>query len=219
MIYPALQLFLPMVMPLFRFRVVGKEGLPTNGGVILAANHVSVVDPLFIGVAMVERQLHFLAKEELFRSALFGALIRDLQAFPVRRGQVDHAAIKRCLRLLEAGETLLIFPEGTRGDGQALRGGSDGIGLLAARSGCPVVPVYVHGTERVLPKGRRIPRIHPVTVYFGQPLWPHRGTVRGEGRGGYRRLSEEVMKGIAELKAAADAAGGRSGESPQTDHN
>jgi len=205
-----------MVMPLFRFRVVGKEELPTSGGMILAANHVSFVDPLFIGVAMVERQLHFLAKEELFRSALFGALIRDLRAFPVRRGQIDHSAIKRCLRLLEAGEALLMFPEGTRGDGKVLQEGEEGIGLLVARSGCPVVPVYVRGTDKVLPRGKRIPRVHPVTVYFGQPLWPHRETVRGEGRWGYRRLSGQVMKGIAELKAAADAAG-RSGDSPRRD--
>jgi 1-acyl-sn-glycerol-3-phosphate acyltransferase len=197
-----------MIMPLFRFRVVGKEGLPTSGGVILAANHVSFADPLFIGVAMVERQLHFLAKEELFRSALFGALIRDLRAFPVRRGQVNYSAIKRCLRLLEAGEVLLMFPEGTRGDGRILKEGEEGIGLLAARSGCPVVPVYVRGTDKVLPKGKRIPRVHPVTVYFGQPLWPHREAVREEGRWGYRQLSEQVMRGIAELKAVADAAGG-----------
>jgi 1-acyl-sn-glycerol-3-phosphate acyltransferase len=204
-----------MVMPLFRFRVVGKEGLPTNGGVILAANHVSYVDPLFIGVALVERQLHFLAKEELFRSALFGALIRDLRAFPVRRGRVDPSAIKRCLRLLEEGEVLLMFPEGTRGDGQSLREGEEGIGLLAARSGCPVVPVYVRGTDKVLPKGKRIPRVHPVTVYFGQPMRLHREAVRGEGRGDYRRLSEQVMRGIAEIKAAADTAG-RSGDCART---
>ena len=216
MLYRALQVFLPMVMPLFRFRVVGKEGLPKSGGVILAANHVSYVDPLFIGVAMVERQLHFMAKEELFRSALLGALIRDLQAFPVRRGQVDHSAIKQCLRLLGEGEFLLMFPEGTRGDGMALREAEEGIGLLAARSGCPVVPVYVRGTDKVLPRGKRIPRVHPVTVYFGRPLWLHRETVRREGRWGYRSLSEQVMTGIAELKAMADAAG-RSGDSTLTD--
>jgi 1-acyl-sn-glycerol-3-phosphate acyltransferase len=197
-----------MIMPAFRLRVVGKEGVPITQGAILAANHVSYVDPLFIGVALVERQLHFMAKEELFRFPLFAALIRGLRAFPVRRGQGDHGAIRQCLRLLAAGEVLLMFPEGTRGNGSALQEGEEGIGLLAARSGCPVVPVYVHGTDGVLPRGRRIPRVHPVTIYFGRPLRLAADTPRGQSRWAYRCLTEQVMKEIAELKARADSSGG-----------
>lgn len=82
--YRALQIFLPLIMPIFRFRVVGKEDVPTTGGVILAANHVSYLDPLFIGVALVEHQLHFMAKKELFRFPFFGALLRRLYTVPVR---------------------------------------------------------------------------------------------------------------------------------------
>jgi len=201
--YRALQVFLPRIMPLFCFRVVGKEEVPLTEGVILAANHVSYVDPLFIGVALVERQLHFLAKEELFRFPLFGGLIRDLHAFPVRRGQGDRGAIKQCLRLLAEGEILLMFPEGTRGDGMALLEAEGGIGFLAARSGCPVVPVYVQGTDNVLPRGKRIPRLHPVTVYFGRPLRLAAETNRKESRWSYRQLSEQVMKEIGALKVRA----------------
>ncbi len=168
---------------------------------------MSYVDPVFISVAIAERQLHFMAKEELFRSALFGALIRGLHAFPVRRGHVDHAAIRRCLRLLREGEVLLMFPEGTRGDGMALHEAEGGIGLLMARSSCPVVPVYVRGTDKVLPRGWRIPRIHPVTVYFGHQLRVAGETSGKVNRWEYRRLSEQVMKGIAELKARAHSPG------------
>ncbi len=201
--YRALQIFLPIIMPVFHLRVVGKEEIPVTEGVILAANHVSYVDPVFIGGALAERQLHFMAKEELFRFPIFGALIRRLNAFPVRRGQVDYGAIRQCLRLLREGEVLLMFPEGTRGDGVALQEAEEGIGLLAARSGCPVVPVYVRGTDHVLPRGRRIPRIRPVTVYFGHLLRPMAEVPRGGSRWTYMQLSEQVMKGIAELKARA----------------
>jgi 1-acyl-sn-glycerol-3-phosphate acyltransferase len=190
-------------MPLFDFRVVGKEGIPATEGVILAANHVSYVDPLFIGVALAERQLHFLAKEELFRTPLFGSLIRGLHAFPVRRGQGDTGAIKHCLRLLTEGEILLVFPEGTRGDGMALMEAEGGIGFLAARSGCPVIPVYVQGTNHVLPRGRRIPRFRPVTVYFGRPLRLPAEPGRKDSRWSYRQLSEQVMKEIGALKVRA----------------
>lgn len=203
--YRMLQILLPWVMPIFHFRIVGKEEVPSAEGLILAANHVSYVDPLFIGAALVERQLHFMAKEELFRIPILGPLIRRLHTVPVRRGRVDYAAIKQSLRLLEEGEILAIFPEGTRGDGMVLKEAEEGIGFLAARSGRPVVPVYLHGTDSVLPRGKRIPRVHPVTIYFGHPLRLG-GDVSGrEGRGSYRRLSEEVMKGIDKLKAQIHA--------------
>lgn len=205
--YRALQILLPLIMPIFRFRVVGKEEVPTTEGVILAANHVSYVDPLFIGAAILERQLHFMAKEELFRVPFFGAVVRRLYTVPVRRGQVDYAAIRQSLRLLKEGEIVAMFPEGTRGDGIALQEAEEGIGFLAARSGCPIVPVYVQGSGKVLPRGKRIPRVHPVTVYFGHPLRLGGGTPHKETRRGYRRVSEEVMKGIAELKARSQSPG------------
>ena len=203
--YRILQILLPWVMPIFQFRVVGKEDVPSTEGLILAANHVSYVDPLFIGAALIERQLHFIAKEELLRIPILGALIRRLHTVPVRRGQVDYTAIRQSLRLLEEGEILAIFPEGTRGDGMVLKEAEEGIGFLAARSGRPVVPVYLHGTDSVLPRGKRIPRVHPVTIYFGHPLRLGGGVSAGEGRESYRRLSEEVMKGIGELKAQIHA--------------
>lgn len=203
--YRACQIFLPLIAPVFRFRVVGKAEVPMTDGVILAANHVSYADPVFIGVALVERQLHFMAKEELFRSVIFGALLRRLNAFPVRRRQVDHAGIRQCLRRLERGEVLLMFPEGTRGDGVSLQQPEEGIGLLAARAACPVVPVHVQGTDKVLPRGCWIPRVHPVTVYFGAPLRLASEDVRREGRWSYRRFSAQVMKEIAELQARARA--------------
>lgn len=205
--YRALQILLPLIMPIFQFRVVGKEDVPTTEGVILAANHVSYLDPLFIGAALVEHQLHFMAKEELFRFPFFGAVLRRLYTVPVRRGQVDYAAIRQSLRLLKEGEIVAVFPEGTRGDGKALQEAEEGIGFLAARSGCPIIPVYVQGSGKVLPRDKRIPRVHPVTVHFGHPLRLGGETPHKETRRDHRRLTEEVMKGIAELKARSHSPG------------
>jgi 1-acyl-sn-glycerol-3-phosphate acyltransferase len=98
---------------------------------------------------------------------------------------------------------LLVFPEGTRGDGMALLEAEGGIGFLAARSGCPVIPVYVQGTDHVLPRGKRIPRLNPVTVYFGRPLRLAVEPSRKESRWSYRQLSEQVMKEIGALKVRA----------------
>ena len=101
---------------------------------------------------------------------------------------------------------LLMFPEGTRGDGMALLEAEGGIGFLAARSGCPVVPVYVQGTDHVLPRGKRIPRLRPVTVYFGPPLRLAAEPSRKESRWSYRQLSEQVMREIVALRVRAHSA-------------
>ncbi|MGH7306426.1 MAG: (d)CMP kinase, partial [Candidatus Rokuibacteriota bacterium] len=154
---------------MFRLEATGVENIPARGPVLLASNHSSVLDPPFIGVAS-DRQLTYLAKAELFKIPLFGALIHGLNARPVRREGADAGALRTAKRVLEEGGALLVFPEGTRGDEGVIRPAKPGAGLLAVSSGAAVVPVYVRGSGRAWPKGRRLPRSAKVTVTFGKPL-------------------------------------------------
>jgi 1-acyl-sn-glycerol-3-phosphate acyltransferase len=145
--------------------------LPAQGPAILAVNHVSALDPVLVGVA-VDRPLWFMAKEELFRHRLLGPLIRRLHAFPVRRDRADIATVRRTLELLRRGEAVMMFPEGTRHDGVTLGAVRPGVAILAARANVPVVPAYHDGAGRILPRGARWPRRHPVRVFFGPPMRP-----------------------------------------------
>jgi len=151
--------------------VHGADHVPAKGPAILAVNHVSYLDPLLVGVAL-ERPLWFMAKAELFRRRAPAALLRWLHAFPVRRGRPELSSVKQTLALLRRGEVVMMFPEGTRGDGATLGPVRPGVVLLAARAGVPVVPVFHAGMERVLPRGAWWPRRHPLTVRFGAPLRP-----------------------------------------------
>jgi len=198
---------------LCRLQVAGREHVPERGALILAANHVSNVDPVVVACA-VRRKLHFMAKTELFRNPAFGWFLRQLQAFPLSRGQVSPSTLRRSLALLQEGHALLVFPEGTRGDGANLQPARGGAGMLAVRSGCPVVPMYHEGTAEVLPRGGRFPRPAAVRVWIGPPIVFRREVA--EHPEPYEALSQQIMEAIAGLRARAKpprVAGARS-ESP-----
>jgi 1-acyl-sn-glycerol-3-phosphate acyltransferase len=191
----------------FRLTGAGTEHVPRHGSVLLAANHLSVLDPPLIA-AVVPREVDFMAKAELFRVPLFGGLIRRLNAHPVDRTGSDAAALRLALRILAAGRALLVFPEGTRGVEGRLGPARAGAGMLAAMSGAPVVPVWIRGTGRALPRGRAVPRPVTVRVTFGAPL----RFTRERGKDRYQEISDEIMAAIGRLMAEArDAAPGRRG--------
>lgn len=183
----------------FRLRAVGVENVPADGPVLLAANHVSFLDPLAIGSA-VSRPLHFLAKAELFRVPALGGLIRRLNTHPVDRTGADASALRLALGLLRGGRALVVFPEGTRGVEGVLRPGKAGAGMLAALSEVPVVPVYVQGTGRALPRGGVLPRPARIRVAYGAPIRFEKG--RGKAR--YQAISDEIMAAIGDLKAETE---------------
>lgn len=187
---------------LFRLETRGAEHLPRSGPALLVANHVSFLDPLVVGAA-APRQLHFMAKAELFRIPLLGLMIRRLHVLPVRRDESDPAALRAALRALEGGHALLVFPEGTRGEEGTLLKGRAGAGLLALLSGAPVIPVYIEGSGRAMPRGRLLPRPAKIRVRFGYPL---SFTRLGNGRQKFRSLevSREMMAAIAALKSGSD---------------
>jgi len=176
----------------------GTEHVPARGPVLLIANHSSVLDPPFVG-GVSPRQLCFLAKAELFDVPGLGRLIHALNARPVRREGADAAALRVALRVLEQGGALLVFPEGTRGEEGTLRRAKPGAALLAVRSGAPVVPVYVRGSGRAWPRGRRLPRPAKVVVTFGPPLRFER-PAEADKKEYYDTVSREIMAAIARLQ-------------------
>jgi 1-acyl-sn-glycerol-3-phosphate acyltransferase len=149
----------------FRVQVTGLEHLPTTGPVLIAGNHTGFLDGPVVFV-LLPRPSAFLVKSELYDSP-FRRVLEFARQIPVRRGSPDRTALRRALGVLRAGGVLGVFPEGTRGEGR-LESVQHGIGYLALRAGCPVVPVVCVGTAEALPKGRRLPRWRsPVTVAFG----------------------------------------------------
>lgn len=175
----------------------GAHHVPLAGPVLLVGNHSSVLDPPLVG-GVSPRQLSFLAKAELFAIPAFGRFIRALNAWPVRREGADAGALRVALRVLESGAALLVFPEGTRGDEGALRPPKPGAALLAVLSGAPVVPVFIRGSGRAWPRGRRLPRPAKVVVTFGPPLRFER-PAGADKREYYDAVSRDMMAAIARL--------------------
>jgi len=151
------------------WQVRGRENVPAFGPLIVAPNHTSYLDPPVAGSAL-DRQLFFMAKVELFGVPFLGWLIRQYGAFPVRRGVADRAAMRHAERLLRAGHGVLVFPEGTRSPDGRLTPGELGIAMLAMRTGAPVLPIGVDGTDRVMPRGTLIMRPACIRVNIGRPL-------------------------------------------------
>jgi 1-acyl-sn-glycerol-3-phosphate acyltransferase len=150
-------------------RAVNPENIPMSGPVIVAPIHVSHLDPPSTACAMPHRRLRFMAKEELFKGP-FGKIIASLGAFPVHRGEGDMEAIRKSIEMLNDGEALLVHPEGTRGDGVHMLPVNKGVAMLAKRTGAPVVPVGIIGSNIVMPRGKKKGKRHRITIAFGKPF-------------------------------------------------
>jgi glycerol-3-phosphate dehydrogenase (NAD(P)+) len=148
------------ILVYFRLRRLGTEHIP-EGGVILASNHRSFLDPFAIGCCL-GRPIYFVAKQELFKNPLLGWILNCLGAFPIQRGAADEESVDTSLALLERGQAVVIFPEGTRIRTGSLGSPKRGVGRLALQSGKPVVPIAVTNSERA----RRGWRIRPVRVHL-----------------------------------------------------
>ncbi|MBM4443240.1 MAG: 1-acyl-sn-glycerol-3-phosphate acyltransferase [Candidatus Rokubacteria bacterium] len=211
MLYAILKpIALAIMRLLFRLEGRGMERVPRQGPVLLVANHSSFLDPPLVG-GVTPRPLSFMAKAELFAVPGLGALIRRLNARPVRREGSDAGALRTALRILQEGGALLMFPEGTRGPEGRLRDPMPGAAMLAVLSGAQVVPVFIRGSGRAWPRGQTLPRPAKVTVTFGAPQVFGRRDAEGR-KIDYEAVSREMMAMIGGL-AGVDAVGRQSGGS------
>ncbi|MCG9895173.1 MAG: 1-acyl-sn-glycerol-3-phosphate acyltransferase [Fimbriimonadaceae bacterium] len=147
----------------------GEENIPTTGPTLIAPIHISHLDPPLIG-SFIPRHICFMAKKELFKPPIMDRLLLSLGAFPVERDAGDTKAVRTALDILNQGRALLIFPEGTRGDGRHLGEIQAGISLLARRTGAIIVPIGISGTEKIFPRGSKRFRRHRVTLVYGRPF-------------------------------------------------
>jgi len=184
------------------WEVRGREHIPKSGGLIVASNHVSYFDPPLVGTAAV-RELHFLAKEELFRPPVFGSLIRAYNAIPIRRGVADLSGLAKAIEVLRSGKALIVFPEGTRSRDGQLRSARPGVGMLAVGTDALIVPCSITGSDR---PGGWITRRTKLRVWFGPARsWKDLAGSQSDlppGRALYQGVGDGVMKEIAALRAS-----------------
>jgi cytidylate kinase len=160
--------FLPVLWRLiYRMEISGRENFPLAGPVVLASNHRSNLDPFFLGVS-APRQIHFMAKAELWKVSALGWFIDRLGSFPINRGEADRQAVRKAIEVLEGGAVLGIFPEGHRQRHGGFGEIHPGVTLFSLRDGVVTIPVVMEGTERVM-RGRMV-RFPKVRVTFGRPL-------------------------------------------------
>jgi 1-acyl-sn-glycerol-3-phosphate acyltransferase len=151
--------------------IVGKGEIPKNGQVIVAANHVTNLDIFPLQFA-IDRPIFYMGKAELFRNHLVHFVFRNLGAFPVYRGERDEWAISHSKKILQAGNVLGMFPEGTRSRGRGLRVAKTGAARLALEIGCPIVPIGIDGSHTFF---KKFPRRNHVRISIGETLLPEPG--------------------------------------------
>jgi 1-acyl-sn-glycerol-3-phosphate acyltransferase len=195
----------PFLHLLWRPEITGSEHIPTTGGAIIASNHLSIVDSIFLPL-MLQRPLTFAAKSEYFTGRspgqrFAGAYLRATKQLSVDRSEARAAQdmLDAALALLKSGELFGIYPEGTRSPDGRLYRGRTGVGWLALHSGLPVIPVAMIGTNRVLPPGRTVPRLHKIAIRVGEPLTFGAYLDAGPTAKARRAVTDEVMKAIQAL--------------------
>jgi 1-acyl-sn-glycerol-3-phosphate acyltransferase len=192
---------------LFRVRISGQQQVPTTGAFIVAPSHRSYFDTPFVSF-ITRRRIRFMAKEELFASSFGARLFTALGGIPVTRGSASaRTAVKAVQRALEAGEPAAVFPEGTRRHGPDIGQLYDGTAYLAVKLGVPIVPVGIGGSEEILASGKKLPRLHRVSVKVGAPIVPP-ADASTRHRADLVAISDELMKSLQSLFDEARAEAG-----------
>jgi 1-acyl-sn-glycerol-3-phosphate acyltransferase len=185
----------------FRPHVIGRENIPSEGPAVLAPVHRSFADFIF-AAAVTDRKLFFMAKDSLWKSKLLGRLLLTLGAFPVHRESADREALVRAEKVLEAGQLLVLFPEGARQEGPEVQPLLEGATYLAARAGAPIIPMGIGNSDRAMPKGSKIPKPLRITLILDEPLQP---AARSEsGRVSRRAVRESTNQLRQAIQVAYD---------------
>ena len=195
----------------WREEVTGREHVPATGPFILAPVHRSNIDTPLVA-AVTTRRLRYMGKDSMWKIGWIGAVFSALGAFPVHRGTADREALRRCVEVLEGGEPLVVFPEGTRRSGPKVEEVFEGAAYLATRTGAPIVPVGIGGSEAAMPKGAKFLKPVKTRVVIGAPLRP---PVAPEGgrvpRRAVRELTDELRGVLQELLDQAAVGPGAAG--------
>lgn len=182
-----------VVMAYTRTTIVGRHNIPRHGAFVLAPIHRSNIDtPL--AAAVTTRRLRFMGKDSLWKIKPIGWILSALGAFPVTRGTADREALKRCIAVLEMGEPLVLFPEGTRQSGPVVMPLFDGAAYIAVKSNVPIIPVGIGGSERVMPKGKKMIYPRKCVLVVGEAL-----TVAADETG---RIPRSAVKEMTEQLSA-----------------
>ena len=182
------------------WQVHGRENVPQTGGAVIAANHVSYLDPPAVGSGL-KRNCYYMGKKELFRIPIFAPLIRLCGCFPVDRDKQDKAAVRAAVNLLKEGNLLAIFPEGGRSPDGTLQEAGIGAALIANRAGVPIVPAVVRGTYEALPTGAKWLRRADVSVTYGEPMPSTSPDGKKANKERLQEITDRLMAEIGRLQA------------------
>ena len=161
MVYALAKVILGIVFRLvFRIRITGARHVPEEGGVIICSNHAHVFDPIFVAIAL-KRKLRFIGKKELFQNKALAGLFRALGAFPVDREAADISAYKTAIKILQNGEVLLLFSQGTRQKTIDISNNKSGVAFFGIKAKVPIVPVGINSTYRIFSKAH---------IHIGKPI-------------------------------------------------
>ncbi|MEW9500226.1 lysophospholipid acyltransferase family protein [Jeotgalibacillus marinus] len=149
-----------VLTPIYRFQTIGLEHFPKEGGVLLCANHIALLDPPVVGLT-APRPVSFMAKDELFQAPILKQLLPNIRAFPVKRGMSDREALRRGLGILKEGNVMGLFPEGTRSEDGEIKKGLAGAGFFALRSKADVIPCAIIGPYKPFKR---------LKVVYGKPI-------------------------------------------------
>jgi 1-acyl-sn-glycerol-3-phosphate acyltransferase len=202
-------LFRAVYATYFRWSVFNPERVPLQGGVILASNHASFLDPPLVGAGL-KRDINYLARESLFRFPGIGALLRSWNSVPVDRDGGGAAGLREILNRLLAGGGIILFPEGTRTPDGELQPARSGIGLIVIKSDVPVIPVRTFGTFEAFGREHKFPRPVSIAVKYGRPMKFE--ALRAQAKNCskprlkeiYQEVADEIMAAIAKLEPKKD---------------
>jgi 1-acyl-sn-glycerol-3-phosphate acyltransferase len=201
-------LFVTGLWAWFRPKVVGREHVPATGAAILAPVHRSFADFGFAAFC-TERKLFFMTKDEMWNNKWLGKLLLTVGAFPVHRESADREALQRAEEVLRKDELLVLFPEGTRREGRAIEDLMEGAAFLSARTGAPIVPIGIGGSDLAMPKGSAIPKPYTIQIVIGPPIPAPPRTQGGRVSRSAVRAATEAL--VPELQAVYDEARARTG--------
>lgn len=191
-----------------RVHVEGEEKIPATGSFVLAPVHRSNVDFALSSIP-TRRPMRYMGKDSIWKSKWLGRFVSMLGAFPVHRGTADRESLRACIEIIEGGSPLVMFPEGTRRSGPIVEDLFDGTAYVAARTGVPIVPMGIGGSERMMPKGAKFLRPSKLVLVIGDPIpAPERGENGRAPRSAVRELTHTLQKELQRLLDEAQALAG-----------